>query len=156
MAPPAPTASPSDKQAVKAWLAVVRAYHLCDALLAARLAALGVRTAEHEVLANLARDPGISQQALAGRCFAAKSHISALLRALEDRGLVRRDADPSDGRARQLYLTRAGEALAKKTLQVQSVIVRAMTEQASSEDLAFIEAAMKRVSDRLQALLDGS
>jgi DNA-binding MarR family transcriptional regulator len=156
MASPAPTASPSDKQAVKAWLAVVRAYHLCDALLATRLAALSVRTAEHEVLANLARDPGISQQVLAGRCFAAKSHISALLRGLEDRGLVRRDADPSDARARQLYLTRAGEALAKKTLQVQSVIVRAMTEQASGEDLAFIEAAMQRVSDRLQAQLDGA
>ena len=156
MASPAPTASPSDKQAVKAWLAVVRAHHLCDALLAARLAALGVRTAEHEVLANLARDPGISQQVLAGRCFAAKSHISALLRALEDRGLVRRDADPSDARARQLYLTRAGEALARKTLQAQAVIVRAMTEQASGEDLAFIEAAMQRVSDRLQVLLDDS
>ena len=75
--------------------------------MASRLAPLGVRTAEHEVLANLVREPGISQQALAERCFTAKSHISGLLRTMEERGLVRRDADPSDARARQLYVTRA-------------------------------------------------
>jgi DNA-binding MarR family transcriptional regulator len=117
--------SPTDKQAVKSWLSVVRAYHLCDALMASRLAQLGVRTAEHEVLANLVRDPGISQQVLAERCFTAKSHVSALLRSLEERGLVRRDADPSDARARQLFVTRAGEALARRTLAVQAQVVQA-------------------------------
>jgi DNA-binding MarR family transcriptional regulator len=142
-----------DKQAVKAWLSVVRAYHLCDAVMAARLAELGVRTAEHEVLANLVRDPGISQQVLADRCFTAKSHISALLRALEQRGLVRRDADPGDARARRLYVTRAGQALARKTLQAQSKVVRAMAESVTPKDMAFIEATMNGVSKRLEAML---
>ena len=145
--------SPLDKQAVKAWLSVVRAYHLCDALMAERLSEVGVRTAEHEVLANLVRAPGISQQVLADRCFTAKSHISALLRTLEQRGLVRRDVDPSDARARRLYVTRAGDALARKTLQVQSKIVRAMADEVTPKDMAFIEAAMKRVSDRLESML---
>jgi DNA-binding MarR family transcriptional regulator len=142
-----------DKQAVKAWLSVVRAYHLCDAVMAGRLAALGVRTAEHEVLANLVRDPGISQQVLADRCFTAKSHISALLRTLEQRGLVRRDADPSDARARRLYVTRAGEALARKTLQAQSKVVRAMAESVTPKDMALVEATMNSVSKRLEAML---
>ena len=141
-----------DKQAVKAWLSVVRAYHLCDAVMATRLADLGVRTAEHEILANLVRDPGISQQVLAARCFTAKSHISALLRSLEERGLVRRDADPNDARARQLFVTRAGEALARRTLRAQSDIVQAMAEAVTPKDMAFIEAAMTRVSERLEAL----
>jgi len=149
------TDSPStDKHAVKAWLSVVRAYHLCDAVMAARLATLGVRTAEHEILANLVREPGISQQALAARCFTAKSHISALLRTMEERGWVRRDADPVDARARRLYVTRAGEAIARRTLAVQAEIVQAMTKAAPSKELAFIESTMNRVSERLEALVD--
>jgi DNA-binding MarR family transcriptional regulator len=146
--------SPTDKQAVKAWLSVVRAYLLCDSLMASRLAPLGVRTAEHEVLANLVRDPGISQQVLAERCFTAKSHISGLLRSLEERGLVRRDADPSDARARQLFVTRAGDALARRTLAAQAKVVQAMAEEVSAKDMALIEAAMTRIGERLQALLD--
>ena len=142
----------TDKQAVKAWLSVVRAYHQCDAVMASRLAELGVRTAEHEVLANLVRDPGISQQALAARCFTAKSHVSALLRTMEERGWVRREADPVDARARRLYVTRSGEAIARRTLAVQAEIVEAMTRAAPSKDLAFIEATMNRVSERLEGM----
>lgn len=143
---------PTDKQAVKAWLSVVRAYHQCDAVMASRLAPLGVRTAEHEILANLVREPGISQQALAARCFTAKSHVSTLLRTMEQRGWVRRDADPGDARARRLYVTRSGEAIARRTLAVQAEIVEVMVRSASARDLAFIEAAMNRVSERLEKM----
>lgn len=149
----APTAPPhTDKQAVKAWLSVVRAYHQCDAAMASRLAALGVRTAEHEILANLVRDPGISQQALAARCFTAKSHVSALLRTMEERGWVRREADPGDARARRLFVTRSGEALARRTLAVQAQIVQAMAGSVPARELALIEKAMTRVSERLAAM----
>ena len=144
--------STTDKQAVKTWLSVVRAYHQCDAMMASRLAPLGVRTAEHEILANLVREPGISQQALAARCFTAKSHVSALLRTMEERGWVRREADPSDARARRLYVTRSGEALARRTLAVQAEIVDVMVRSASPKELAFIEAAMNGVSERLEAM----
>ena len=57
---------------MRPWLSIARTSYLCDALLARRLGALGVRTAEHEVLANLRRDPGIGQQTRARRCFNAK------------------------------------------------------------------------------------
>jgi DNA-binding MarR family transcriptional regulator len=137
-------------------LSVVRAYHLCEAVMATKLAALDVRTAEHEVLANLVRDPGINQQVLAERCFTAKSHISALLRSLEERGLVARELDPSDARARRLYVTRSGDALAKKTIAAQSEIIAAMTNSVSVKDMAFIDSAMSRVCDRLQTLQDKS
>jgi DNA-binding MarR family transcriptional regulator len=142
----------TDKQAVKAWLSVVRAYHQCDAAMASRLAALGVRTAEHEILANLVREPGVSQQTLAARCFTAKSHVSTLLRTMEARGWVRREADPGDARARRLFVTRSGEALARRTLAVQAEIVQAMARSVPAKELALIEAAMTRVSERLEGL----
>ena len=47
--------------------AIVLAQRFGEDVERARLAALGVRIAEHEVLANLATAPGITQQALAAR-----------------------------------------------------------------------------------------
>ena len=109
---------------MRSWLSVVNAYHLCDALMARRLGELGVRTPEHEILANLRRDPGIVQQVLASRCFSAKSHISALLTLLEGRGWVRREPDPADARAKRLFLAPQGERIAAKTAAMQRVSAR--------------------------------
>lgn len=141
-----------DKNAVRSWLAVVRAYHLCAAVMSQRLAVLGVPMAEHEILANLLREPGISQQTLAARCFSAKSHVSTLLAGMEERELVRREADPADARAKRLFLTRKGEALARKTQKVQAEIVQAMSEALTPAEMAQVEDAMARVSARLERL----
>ena len=148
----APTAR-DPKTAVRSWLALVRAYNLCDATLTRRLAPLGVRPAEHDVLANLQRYPGISQQALADRCFIAKSHISALVSALEARGLVRRAPDPADARARQLYVTADGAALAERTSAVLSGVVAVMADTLTAAEMAQIEDTMTRVSAQLSTRL---
>jgi DNA-binding MarR family transcriptional regulator len=138
-----------DDDATRSWLQVVRAYHLCSELMAQRLSALGVRTAEHEILVNLRREPGLSQQALAARCFTAKSHVSALLGELEARGWVKREPDPADGRVKRLVLAPAGARMAERTAAVQAEIVALMTEGASSEELEQVRASMARVSERL-------
>ncbi|WP_397532728.1 MarR family winged helix-turn-helix transcriptional regulator [Roseateles sp.] len=144
-----------DADAVRSWLSVVNAYHLCDTLMARRLAELGVRVPEHEILANLRRDPGITQQLLASRCFSAKSHISALLTLLEGRGWVRREPDPTDARAKRLYLAPEGERIAVLTAAVQSAVVAAMTDGETEDALREVTEAMKRVGARLKAQLDG-
>lgn len=153
-APSRRTARAADDHATRSWLSVVRAYNLCDALLARRLGALGVRTAEHEILANLRREPGSSQQALAARCFTAKSHISALLSDLEQRGFVRREPDPADARAKRLFLTAAGARLAERTAQVQAEVVATMAAAVTPSALSQVQAAMSAVSERLQAELE--
>jgi DNA-binding MarR family transcriptional regulator len=141
-----------EKNAVRSWLAVVRAYHLCAAVMSQRLAVLGVPVAEHEILANLLREPGISQQTLAARCFSAKSHVSTLLAGMQERELVRREADPADARAKRLFLTRKGEALARRTQRVQAEIVQAMAQALTPAEMAQVEDAMARVSQRLELL----
>lgn len=142
-----------DGTAVRSWLSVVNAYHLCDTLLARRLAELGVRTPEHEILANLRRDPGITQQVLASRCFSAKSHISGLLTLLEGRGWLRREPDPADARAKRLYLEPLGERIAAQTAAVQAAVVAVMVEGETAATLGEVAQAMQRVSARLQAQL---
>jgi DNA-binding MarR family transcriptional regulator len=139
---------------VRTWLAVVRTYLLCDEVMALRLAPLGVRIAEHEVLANVASEPGLSQQALAARCFTAKSHVSALVVALEQRGWLQREVDAADARVRRLRLTRSGEAMAKKTMALQADVVQAMASRVSNAELLGIESAMQRVGEALEALRD--
>ena len=143
----------TDADALRSWLAVVRAYNLCDTLLSQRLAALGVRTPEHEILANLRREPGITQQALAERCFSAKSHISALLVTLERRQWVRREADPADARVKRLYVAAAGERMVVKTAAVQAEVVAVMADAVAAEELALVADVMGRVSERLVLML---
>jgi DNA-binding MarR family transcriptional regulator len=145
--------TPAAPATLGTWLAVANAYHLCERLMSQRLAALGVKTAEHEILANLLRDPGLTQRALAERCFTAKSHASALLDVMEDRGWVRREPNPTDARSKQLFLTRAGERLATRTAAVQAQVIAGLCEGETNAALLEVRAAMGRVGDRLQAML---
>ncbi len=128
--------------AVKSWLSVVRAYNLCDALMAQRLAPLGLRTSEHEILLNLHREPGLTQQALAERCFTAKSHMSALLSHMQDQHWLKRENHPLDARAKCLYLLPKGEALALKCAEVQENVVHLMAQALNEEQLAQVREAM--------------
>lgn len=149
--PPRP--AQAEDNATRSWLAVVRAYNLCSELMALRLGAVGVRTAEHEILANLRLEPGLSQQALAARCFTAKSHVSNLLGEMEARGWVKREPDPADGRVKRLVLAPAGLSMAERTAAVQAEVVALMTDGATHNELERVRATMAEVSQKLQGAL---
>ena len=146
--------APSSPHGTQSWLAAVRAYNLCDAVMTARLAEFGLRLGEHEVLANLATWPGLTQQELAARCFVAKSGVSMLLTQMEGKALVLRQSDAADARAKRLFLTPAGLALATRTLKIQSEVVAVMVEGATDAELATVTDVMLRVAARLEALRD--
>jgi DNA-binding MarR family transcriptional regulator len=146
-------ATGQDADATRAWIGVVRAYNLCDAALSARLAGVGLRVAEHELLVNLLRTPGMTQQALAQRCFVAKSGISMTLTRMEAQKLLRREPDAQDGRIRRLHLSKRGEALARRSLAVQEEVVGAMGAELTRDELRALEDMMRRMSARLETLL---
>ena len=139
--------------AMQAWLSVARAYHLCDAVLSQRLTALGLKLAEHELLVNLLRRPGLTQQELAARCFVAKSGISMLVTRMVEAGRVRREADPVDARVWRLLLTPEGAALAEQAQQVQAEVIHAMTAQSTPAEQQLLAAAMDNASAALQQML---
>ena len=140
------------RSAAEAWFAVVRAYNLCDAAMSARLSELSLRVTEHEVLANLALMPGMTQQELATRCFVAKSGISMLLTRLEERELLRREADGRDQRAKRLYLTGTGETIAKQAMAIQDGIVSAMMAPLTLQEMKAMSEHSARVSEVLETL----
>lgn len=120
--------------------------------MAERLSTLGLRVAEHEVLATLARAPGITQQDLAARCFVAKSGISMLLAQMEADRRVVREVDPADARARRLSLTAAGAALARRSMALHAEVIEAMVDGSSEAELAAVVAAMERAAAALERL----
>ena len=66
------------------------------------------------VLGLLAERDGVSQREICSRCYSDPSTIGALVRLMERRGWVRRETDPRDGRARQVYLTESGRDLQQR------------------------------------------
>lgn len=146
---PASPPTPRTLAETRAWLSVVRAYNLCDAELSRRLAELGLRTVEHEILANIHRQPGITQQDLSERCFVAKSGVSMTLGRMEASGWLRRESDPGDGRIKRLYLGDAGVALAERALAIQAEIIAAMMAPVSDTDLAQIRDTSEQIARQL-------
>ncbi len=142
--------------AVQSWMTVVRAYNLCDAVLVKELAMLDLPLPEHEVLANLLRQPGITQQQLAQRCFVAKSGVSMLVGRMESAGHLRRETDTVDARLKRLHLTAKGQALANKAQAIQNQVVSAMVGAISDDELTTIAKAMQSASAALEAMLSGT
>jgi DNA-binding MarR family transcriptional regulator len=140
-------------RATQSWLSVVRAYNLCNTLITQRLADIGISVGEHEVLANLARSPGMTQQQLASHSFVVKSGISMLLTRMEQQGVVERRLNLTDARVKQVFLTRVGLALAHKTLQIQAQVVNDMAAMASEQELDVVQQVMSRVSAKLEERL---
>jgi len=78
------------------------------------VAGSGVTALEYAALPYLSKqvgDPGIDQIGLAARLGIDRNHTSLLIDQLEAKGLVERRVDPTDRRARRLYLTKKGERL---------------------------------------------
>jgi DNA-binding MarR family transcriptional regulator len=72
---------------------------------------LGITRSQWWVLAFLSRHDGMTQTSLASDLDLTKVAIGGLLDRMEASGYVERRADPSDGRARRVYLTDAGKEL---------------------------------------------
>lgn len=71
----------------------------------ARAAGIGLTRAQWQVLANIARGPGLNQAALASLLDIEPITLVRLLDRLEAMGFVERRLDPRDRRQRNLFLT---------------------------------------------------
>ncbi len=75
------------------------------------LAPLNLRPAQYGVLVLLEHLPGLRQTEVAGALGIQRANFVSLFDGLEQRGLARREAMPSDRRSYALFLTPAGEEL---------------------------------------------
>ena len=138
------------------WIAVVRTYNECTATLTHLLTPLGFSLLQHEILMNLFRSPGLTQQQLAERCFSAKSGISMLVASFVKEGLIERTPALKDQRAWSLSLTEKGHAAAEQLVRVQNDVVAEMAKAYSPSDLLLVKDIMDRSSVLMENMRDKS
>ncbi len=112
-----------DHPRFRSWISVARACQLMQQALARALAPLDIKPPHLDILVNLYRFEGISQQELARKLLVGRSNMSMLLPQMEKRGLLERRADQRDKRVLRLFLTEEGRSLSEKAMQIQTELI---------------------------------
>jgi DNA-binding MarR family transcriptional regulator len=123
-----------------------------DAIAGTYRTLFGLRIPEWRLIAVLAEDGAMSQQALCGRTRMDKVTVSRAAIALVDRGVVARAANPDDQRSHLLTLTQEGwalyEQIAPKALELQQRIFADI----DPEELERFQAMLERLEAAAGAL----
>lgn len=80
---------------------------------------LGVTRAQWWVLAHLSRHDGMMQTQLADVLEVGKASLGDVIESLETGGWVNRHPDPSDRRAKRVYLAKSAQALIQRMTQLE-------------------------------------
>lgn len=135
------------------WLTVARASQLFQRVMSQALLPIGLEIAHYDVLINVARDEGLSQQVLARRLLVAKSNVSALLAVLERKGLIERVKHASDARVRLVSLTDAGREITLRASGEHARIVEKIMAAISPQESDTVRQSMVRIAASLQPCL---
>jgi DNA-binding MarR family transcriptional regulator len=128
---------------ISAWLAVVRTYQKCSAVLSAQIKPLGLKLAQHDVMMTLLVTPEQTQQQLAEKSFVTKSHMSAVLTEMAALGWVSRADSSEDKRSKVIALTPRGLAVARRALAAQAKVVAVMMAPLTDKQIAELEKLSK-------------
>ncbi len=114
---------PWDHPRFRSWIAVGRACQLMQQVLARGLADLDLKPPHLDILVNLYRFDGLTQQELARKLLVGRSNMSMLLPQMEKRGLILRAGDSRDKRVLRLSLTPKGRELTRQAMTIQTGVI---------------------------------
>tara|TARA_R110002126_G_scaffold291724_1_gene455920 strand:+ start:27288 stop:27746 length:459 start_codon:yes stop_codon:yes gene_type:complete len=140
---------PWENPRFKNWIAVARASQLIHQRLAKALVPLDIKVPHLDILANIYRFEGISQQDLADKLLVGRSNISMLLPQIEKRGLMERRRDESDKRVLRLYLTEQGRDVTGKALAIEVDLIEHVMSTTGMEECNRVGETMKRMINKL-------
>ena len=150
---PAPQPRWLDPDERRAWLKLVAVVTLLPAALDSQLQRDADLThTGYMVLAMLSESPGrrLRMSEVASRTNSSAPRVSHVVRKLEDRGWVRREADPADGRGQFAVLTDAGWEHIVATAPGHVEAVRRMVfDVLEREDVAALEELGAKLLTRL-------
>jgi DNA-binding MarR family transcriptional regulator len=116
---------------------------------------LGITRSQWWVLAFLSRRDGMTQTALAADLDLSKVAIGGLLDRMEAAGFVERRADQSDGRARRVYLTRAGGKMVAAIRESVEAVELEILERIPEDALAQAADTLRTLKDTLLEMVGG-
>jgi DNA-binding MarR family transcriptional regulator len=137
---------PWDHPRFKSWIAVARACQVMNQALGREIASLDIKPPHLDILVNLYRFEGLTQQDLARKLLVGRSNMSMLLPQMEKRGLISRQGDENDRRVLRLYLTEDGRALTEKAMQIQIKVIDGMMESSTLEECMSVADVMERMT----------
>jgi DNA-binding MarR family transcriptional regulator len=99
----------------------------------------GVTADQFVLLTVVAREPGITQISIVERTSSDPNTVAAVLRRLEQRRLVRREAHGRDRRLRCVFLTTEGRRVQKRTAEYAEPILTSLSDCVADCDRTQIE-----------------
>ncbi|SCW57622.1 DNA-binding transcriptional regulator, MarR family [Rhizobium mongolense subsp. loessense] len=141
---------PWDHPRFRSWIAVARACQLMQQSLGRSLAELDIKTPHLDILINLYRFEGISQQELARKLLVGRSNMSMLLPQMEKRGLIERRGDDKDKRVLRLYLTPEGRSVTERAMVIQTDLIERVLSPEPIEQCMAMASSMERIIGVLQ------
>ena len=109
----------------------------------------GMTRAQGIILARLARQPGMTQNEMAGLCEVEPITVGRLVDRLEARGLLERRLDPSDRRIRRLHLLPASEPILQAIQRYKEELLRDTTEDLDEATMEIVTEALLKMKARL-------
>ena len=109
----------------------------------------GMTRAQGVILARLSRQPGMTQNEMAGLCEVEPITVGRLVDRLEARGLLERRLDPSDRRIRRLHLLPAAEPILKEIQRYKEELFRETTLDLDPATVDIITEALLKMKSRL-------
>ncbi|HVV28247.1 MAG TPA: MarR family transcriptional regulator [Rhizomicrobium sp.] len=109
----------------------------------------GMTRAQGVILARLARQPGMTQNEMAGLCEVEPITIGRLVDRLEARGLLERRLDPSDRRIRRLHLLPAAEPILREIQRYKDGLFRDITGGLDDETIETVTRALLHMKHQL-------
>lgn len=101
----------TDTSGIHVWLVLMKAHKALSAISSADIARSGLCLSDFEILELLLNKGPMPVNTVGDRVFLTSGSSTAAVDRLEKRGLVRRESDASDRRARIVHLTSAGRKL---------------------------------------------
>jgi DNA-binding MarR family transcriptional regulator len=115
----------------------------------------GITGDQYVVLCVVARERGLTQIDIVERTASDPNTVAAVLRRLERRGLVRREAHATDGRARCVFLTAAGRSLQQRAYKSSEPLRAALGDCTTENTRLQNERFLQRVHNVFSAPVPG-
>ena len=142
---------PWDHPRFRTWIAVARACQLMQLTLARNMAHLEIKPPHLDIMINLYRREGISQQELARKLLVGRSNMSMLLPQLEKRRLIERRADARDKRVLRLHLTEEGKSVTEQAMKIQTALIDSVMATSTEERCLMVADHMEKIIEVLLA-----
>lgn len=116
-----------------------------------RARARGMTRAQWIILARLNRQPGLSQNELAGICEVEPITVGRLVDRLEGRGLVERRPDPTDRRINRLHLLPEAQPILEEIASYKETLQEELLGGLTEDARAALLEALLHIKNKLTA-----